>query len=460
MKTIRDLDITGKRVLIRVDFNVPMNEQGEITDDLRIRTVLPTINYALEQGAKILLASHMGRPKGQRVEKYSLAPVAEYLSDILNKTVKTTKDCVGTEAENAVAAMNNGDVILLENLRYHAEEQANDPEFAKQLAALADVYINDAFAVSHRAHASVSGVTEYIEQKGAGFLLQKEMDYFSKAMDDPVRPLVALIGGAKVSSKLGALRNMLDRVDKMIIGGAMANTFLKSQGVDMGGSLVEEDLLDTARAFIEEAEKKGVKLYMPFDFVVADSFSAEAVSKCVTFRDIPEGWLALDIGPATTTYFQEALSDARTIVWNGPMGVFEMPNFQKGTVSIAQAIAESGLRDNAESHVGARGLMQIMPSTFEEISEKNPHFSKLDNPKWNIAAGIYYNRSLYRKFKNTAQQDKLYMTFASYNAGYGRILNASKRTPSDEKVWEEIKPHLPRETQGYVKRIRKLMGEI
>ena len=292
MKTIRDLDITGKRVLIRVDFNVPMNEQGEITDDLRIRTVLPTIQYALEQEAKVILASHMGRPKGQRVEKYSLAPVAKYLSGILDKPVRMARDCMGPEAESAVAAMNNGDIVLLENLRFHPEEQANDPEFAQQLAALADVYINDAFAVSHRAHASVTGIPANCPEKAAGLLLDKEMSYFHRSVDDPQRPLAAIIGGAKVSGKLEALTNMLNKVDCLLIGGAMANTFLKSQGYSVGTSKVEDDLLDNARQLLIDAKEKGVKVYLPVVSLLRTGLP-DAVCKQVTIQDIPENWMAL-----------------------------------------------------------------------------------------------------------------------------------------------------------------------
>ena len=304
MKTIRDLDLGGKRVLVRVDFNVPMDEEKNITDDIRIRMALPTINHILEHGGKLILCSHMGRPKGQRVEDFSLAPVAGHLATILEREVRLAPDCVGDESEAMVAEMQGGDVILLENLRFHKEETENDPVFAQQIARMADVYINDAFAVSHRAHASVVGVPAHVAEQAAGFLLQTEMDFFHKAMDAPVRPLVALVGGAKVSSKLGALENMLDKVDTMIVGGAMANTFLKSQGVDMGASKTEDDLLETAREFVKKAEEKGVKLYLPVDFVAADRFAPDAVVKNVTFRDIPGGWMALDIGPATTTYFQ------------------------------------------------------------------------------------------------------------------------------------------------------------
>ncbi len=341
MKTIRDLDLAGKRILVRVDFNVPMDEGLNITDDIRIRMALPTIDYILQQKGRLILASHLGRPSGQRIEKFSLGPVADHLQSLTNRTVTLAPDCVGEAVESLVNTMNDGEIILLENLRFHQEETKNDPSFSQKLARLANVYINDAFAVSHRAHASVVGVAEQIESRGAGFLLQTEMDYFHKSMDKPTRPLVALVGGAKVSSKLGALENMLDKVDRMIIGGAMANTFLKSMDVNVGASLIEADLLDTARRFVEKAEKKGVKLYFPVDFVVADSFSADAVTKNVTFRDIPDEWLALDIGPATVIYFNEALSDARTIVWNGPMGAFEMDPFAHGTMAMCRTVASS-----------------------------------------------------------------------------------------------------------------------
>ena len=340
MKSIRDLHLAGKRVLLRADFNVPM-EDGKITDDIRIRMVLPTIQHIIQAGGKLVICSHMGRPKGERVESFSLAPVAAHLAALIDCQVNLAPDCIGEEVEAMVGAMQEKHVVLLENLRFHAAETKNDLEFAVGLARLADVYINDAFAVSHRAHASVVGVAEQVSEKGAGFLLQKEMDYFQKSMNNPVRPLVAVVGGAKVSSKLGALENMLDRVDKMIIGGAMANTFLKSLGVDVGGSKVEDDLLETARQFIEAAESKGVKIYLPVDFVVGDRFAADAVTKNVTFRDIPTGWMALDIGPASTQLFQEALEGAGTVIWNGPMGAFEMDAFARGTLGICQTLAAS-----------------------------------------------------------------------------------------------------------------------
>ena len=341
MKTIRDLELAGKRVLVRVDFNVPMDEQGNITDDIRIRMVLPTIQYILEQQGKLILCSHMGRPKGQRVAAFSLAPVAAHLSALIGREVRMAPDCIGDETESMAASLQPGEALLLENLRFYKEETENEPGFAEKLARLADVYINDAFAASHRAHASVAALPMLIAEKGAGFLLETEMDFFRKAMAEPVRPLMAIVGGAKVSSKLGALQNMLDKVDRMIIGGAMANTFLKSQGVAVGASKTEDDLLDTARQLVQTAKEKGVKLYFPVDFVVADRFAPDAVVKNVTAQDIPDGWMALDIGPASTICFQEALADVRTIVWNGPMGAFEMDAFARGTMAMCQAIATS-----------------------------------------------------------------------------------------------------------------------
>jgi len=341
MKNIRDLDIKGKRLLIRVDFNVPLDEQQNITDDTRIRGVLPTLNYALDENAKIIICSHLGRPKGSRKPEFSLAPAAKRLSRLLNKEVKLAPDCIGEEARAMVEAMAPGDVLLLENLRFHAEEQQNDEGFASQLASLCDIYINDAFAVAHRAHASVVGVTQFVEQCAAGFLLQKEMDYFHRSVSNPMRPLVAIVGGAKVSSKLGALHNLMDRVDKMIIGGAMANTFLKSIGHDMGQSKVEDELLDTARELINKAKRLGVKLYLPVDCIVADRFEARAETKRVPVQEVPKDWMVLDIGPATTVLFSEALEDAKTIIWNGPMGAFEMDAFSRGTMAMVQRLAHS-----------------------------------------------------------------------------------------------------------------------
>jgi len=341
LKNIKDLDIKGKKLLIRVDFNVPLDELNNITDDTRIRGVLPTINHALDENAKVIIMSHLGRPKGSRDPKCSLAPVAKRLSRLISKEVKLAPDCIGAEVKAMVDAMQPGDVLLLENLRFHPEEQANDPEFAKKLAQLADIYINDAFAVAHRAHASVVGVTAYFEQCAAGFLLQKEMDYFHRSVSDPRRPLVAIIGGAKVSSKLGALRNLLDRVDKMIIGGAMANTFLKSLGNNVGKSKIEEDLLETARELVDKARQQGVKLFLPVDCIVADRFDSQAEAKRTTVQDVPVDWMILDIGPASTLLFSEALENAKTIIWNGPMGAFEMDAFSRGTMAMVQHVASS-----------------------------------------------------------------------------------------------------------------------
>ncbi|OGQ98627.1 MAG: phosphoglycerate kinase [Deltaproteobacteria bacterium RIFOXYD12_FULL_55_16] len=341
MKNIRDLDIKGKKLLIRVDFNVPLDEQLNITDDIRIRGVLPTLNYALDENAKVIICSHLGRPKGERRPQFSLAPAAKRLSRLLNKEVVLAPDCIGAETKAIVEAMQPGSVVLLENLRFHAEEQQNDEGFASQLASLCDIYINDAFAVAHRAHASVVGVTQFVEQCAAGFLLQKEMDYFHRSVSNPMRPLVAIVGGAKVSSKLGALDNLMDRVDKMIIGGAMANTFLKSVGHDMGQSRVEDELLDTARELLNKAKRLGVKLYLPVDCIVADRFEARAESKRVTVQEVPADWMVLDIGPATTVLFAEAMESAKTIIWNGPMGAFEMDAFSRGTMAMVQHVARS-----------------------------------------------------------------------------------------------------------------------
>ena len=341
MKSIRDIQLEAKRVLLRADFNVPMDDSGHITDDIRIRMVLPTIRHILQDKGRLVICSHMGRPKGQRVEEFSLAPVALHLESLLGVKVVLASDCIGSEVKNLVEKMEDGEVVLLENLRFHEEETSNDPDFSAKLAGLAEVYINDAFAVSHRAHSSVVGVVEHIGEKGAGFLLQTEMDYFHKSMAEPIRPLVAVVGGAKVSSKLGALENMLAKVDRMIIGGAMANTFLKCMGIDVGASKVEDDLLEKAREFIEAAEEKGVKLYLPVDFVAADRFAADAVTKNVTYRDVPKDWMALDIGPASTILFAEALDDAKTIIWNGPMGAFEMDAFARGTMAMCQKIASA-----------------------------------------------------------------------------------------------------------------------
>ena len=339
MKTIRDITISDKRVFIRVDFNVPLDKQQQITDDSRIRAALPTIAYAREKGAKLILASHLGRPKGKPAAEFSLSPVARRLGDLLDADVKMAEDCVGEAVAHLISGMQPGDVMLLENLRFHSQEQENDDAFAKSLAALCDVYINDAFAVSHRANASVVAITKFAPISGAGFLLEKEINYIKKAMADPRRPLAAVVGGAKVSSKLAALHNMLQHVDTVIVGGAMANTFLKYMGYAVGQSKIEEDRVAAAGDVMKKATEKGVRFYLPVDLVVAPEADAKAPAKIVPSQEIPTDWMALDIGPATSLLFREALQDARTVVWNGPMGMFEIDAFSRGTTSMAASVA-------------------------------------------------------------------------------------------------------------------------
>jgi phosphoglycerate kinase len=341
MKTIKDIDLSGKRVLTRVDVNVPLDEHNNIADDTRIRAVLPTINYALDENAKVIIASHMGRPKGKVDSKFSLAPVAKRFSRLLKKDVNFAPDCVGPEVTSMVQDMQAGDVLLLENLRFHPEEQANDDSFAKELASLCDVYVNDAFAVAHRKNASVVAITKHVPVCVAGFLLKNELNYFTQAMENPARPLVAIIGGAKVSDKLGAMENLLNRADKLLIGGAMANTFLKCVDYEVGESLVENGLLWDARSLMKTATKRGIGFYIPVDAVVADRFDKDAETKIVPIQEVPEKWLIMDIGPATSLLYSEVLYGAKTIVWNGPMGVFEMDAFSRGTSSIVNNVANS-----------------------------------------------------------------------------------------------------------------------
>lgn len=341
MKNIKDVNISGKKVLFRVDFNVPLDDYQNITDDSRIKGVLPTIQYALDRNAKIIIASHLGRPKGKPVSKFSLAPAAKRLGRLIGKDVQLAPDCIGPEVKDLVENMDTGQVMLLENLRFHAREQENDEGFAKELAGLCDVYINDAFAVSHRVNASVVAITKYAPECAGGFLLQKELDYFKKAMAQPQRPLVAVIGGAKISSKLKALENMLSHVDKIIIGGAMANTFLKQNNCDVGKSKVEDDLLDAAGEVMKKALENNIKLYLPVDVVAASRFDSKAEIKIVPVQEIPTDWMALDIGPATSLLYNEVLYDAKTIVWNGPMGAFEMDAFSRGTLSMVNSVAKS-----------------------------------------------------------------------------------------------------------------------
>ncbi|MBU4387992.1 MAG: phosphoglycerate kinase [Proteobacteria bacterium] len=341
MRSIKNTAISGKKVLIRVDFNVPMDEQQNITDDTRIRAVLPTLKYALDHNAILIIASHLGRPKGKVLPELSLAPVAKRLGRLLEENVIMAPGCVGPDVEKIVSNMKPGEILLLENLRFHNEEQKNDDGFAEKLAKLCDVYVNDAFAVSHRSNASVVAITKYAPLSVAGFLLQKELDYFKKAMADPKRPLVAIIGGSKVSGKLGALENMLKHVDKFIIGGAMANTFLKSKGYSVGKSKIEENLIDVAGSIIKKAAENGIKFYLPVDAKVASQFNSKAEVKIVPIQEIPSEWMVLDIGPATSLLYSEALQDAKTIIWNGPMGVFEMDAFSRGTIDMVNSVAES-----------------------------------------------------------------------------------------------------------------------
>lgn len=341
MKSMKDIALKGQRVLVRVDFNVPLTKAGEIDDDARIRAALPTLRHAVDEGAKLIVASHLGRPKGEKVAALSLAPVAERLGQLLERSVDLAPDCVGAEVEAMIAQMKPGEAVLLENLRFHPEEQANDDAFGQKLGRLCDVYVNDAFAVSHRANASVVAVTQHVPQKVAGRLLEKELSWFKKAMVKPRRPLVAVVGGAKISSKLGALENMLRHVDKIIIGGAMANTFLKYFGYDVGKSKVEEDRIETAGEVYHRSLKMGVKIYLPVDVVAARQFEAGAEAGVYTAQEIPAGWMALDIGPATTTLYSQALSDAGTVLWNGPMGVFEMEAFSHGTFAMSHTLAAS-----------------------------------------------------------------------------------------------------------------------
>lgn len=341
MKTIKDIDIAGKKVFFRVDFNVPMDEHQNITDDARIRAVLPTLQYALDHQAKLIVASHMGRPEGKKVPELSLAPVAKRLGRLLEKKVKMAKDCIGSETSELLSNMKQGDVVLLENLRYHSEEQKNEDTFAKALAEMCDVYVNDAFAVSHRINASVVAITKYAPVCAAGFLLQKELDYFKQAIANPMRPLVAIVGGSKVSDKLGALENMLEHVDKFIIGGSMANTFLKCSGYNVGKSRVEEDLREVACAVMSMAAERSIKFYLPIDAVVASHFDPKAEIKIVPVQEIPNDWMVMDIGPATSLLYSEALYDAKTIVWNGPLGVFEMDAFSRGTIAMVHSVANS-----------------------------------------------------------------------------------------------------------------------
>ena len=339
-KTIRDIDLKGKRVIVRVDFNVPQDKEGKITDDNRIVGALPTIKYLVEQNAKVVLMSHLGRPKGEFNMKYSLTPAALRLSELLGRPVKMAKDVIGEDADRIVASLKEGEVCLLENLRFHNEEEKNDPDFAKKLSGYGDIYVNDAFGTAHRAHASTEGVAHYLPAV-SGFLIEKELKFLGGAVEHPDRPFVAILGGAKVSDKIGVINNLLEKVDVLIVGGGMAYTFIKAQGGEIGKSLLEADRLEYALEMIEKAKAKGVKLLLPEDSVAADAYSNDAKIEVVDSYKIPEGYLGLDIGPKAQKAFAEAIRGAKTVVWNGPMGVSEMSNFAAGTVAVAKAMAES-----------------------------------------------------------------------------------------------------------------------
>lgn len=365
-KSIRDIDVNGKKVFIRVDFNVPMDENQNITNDKRIRATLPTLNYLLENNAAIILACHVGRPKGQRVPELSVKPIVVRLSELLGKEVKYAEDCIGEAASKAAADLKPGEVLLLENLRYHNEETKNDPEFAKQLASLADVAVDDAFGVSHRAHASNAGIAQYVEVVG-GFLIEKEIQFIGKALSNPERPFVAIIGGAKVSDKIGVISNLLEKADAVVIGGGMANTFLAAQGKGIGSSLFEEEKLPLAKELLAKAEEKGVKVFLPAEVVVADKFAADANHKTVSVDEVPADWMILD--NKFSKECQEALENAKTIVWNGPMGVFEFDAFAHGTEDIAHAVAES----TGISIVGGGDSIAALKKTG--LSDKITHIS-------------------------------------------------------------------------------------
>jgi len=346
-KTIASLteaDVSGKRVLVRADFNVPLDKDGNITDDTRIRAALPTVQDLIKKNAKVILCSHMGRPKGEVKDKLRLTPVAERLSQLLEQEVVKCDDCIGDAVKQKIDGLQDGQVALLENLRFHSEEEANDPEFSKQLAANADLYVNDAFGTAHRAHASTEGVTKHLSPCVGGYLIEKELDYLKNAVENPQRPFAAIIGGSKVSSKIGVIETLIDTCDKLLIGGGMIFTFFKARGISVGNSLVENDKLDLAKSLEEKAKEKGVELLFPTDVVIADNFAEDANTQTVTIENIPNGWMGLDIGPKSVETFKEALADCKGIIWNGPMGVFEMEAFAKGTEAIARTLAE--LTDN------------------------------------------------------------------------------------------------------------------